>query len=378
MTCTKCKKEIAAESIFCMFCGKKQAVTQRPKDKKRANGMGSIRLLPGTRKKPYQARVTIRMADGTKKRISYGTFPTSTLARKAVESYAINGVSEHYDITVEAAYEKWNEVHYKNLSNSGKRTYETAWKHFDKMRNVKLSAVKTHLIQDIINAAVENSLSTSSCNKIKLLASQICKWGMQNDILSKNYAEFVVVPSKSAAKRDSFSGEELSKLKSIYEKTNDSDIGSIILLCYTGFRLNEFLSLKKTDYRDGCLYGGNKTEKGKNRAVPVPDAVKRIVDALIEIDGEYLYSNADGGKCEPTNWRKRVYYKALEKAGYTKEEMKNRTPHSCRHTFASLCVKKGVDPKALQDIIGHEDISTTMNIYTHTDTEWLKAAIKGL
>ena len=45
------------------------------------------------------------------------------------------------------------------------------------------------------------------------------------------------------------------------------------------------------------------------------------------------------------------------------------TPHVCRHTFCSRMVKKGMNPKALQYIMGHSDISLTLNRYTHLKYE---------
>ena len=47
------------------------------------------------------------------------------------------------------------------------------------------------------------------------------------------------------------------------------------------------------------------------------------------------------------------------------------TPHSCRHTFASLSATAGMKPENLQRIIGHANYSTTANIYIHKDIEEL-------
>ena len=194
----------------------------------------------------------------------------------------------------------------------------------------------------------------------------------------KDYASFVTITAKKSAPKERFSDEELSRLWEYYEDTQDIRVGIILLMCYTGLRIDEFLSLKKVDFYDGCLHGGNKTEKGKNRIIPVPDAVASILARLMETRGEYLYSSSSGSKYNAENFRKRIYYKALTDIGYTSEELKKRNPHVCRHTFASMCSKKGVDPKALQDIIGYKQIETTLNTYTHTDVEWLKSAIKNL
>ena len=45
--------------------------------------------------------------------------------------------------------------------------------------------------------------------------------------------------------------------------------------------------------------------------------------------------------------------------------MPNITPHVCRHTYCSNMVKLGMNPKTLQYLMGHSDISVTMNVYTH-------------
>ena len=45
--------------------------------------------------------------------------------------------------------------------------------------------------------------------------------------------------------------------------------------------------------------------------------------------------------------------------------MPNITPHVCRHTYCSNQAKAGMNPKTLQYLMGHSDISVTMNVYTH-------------
>ena len=51
-------------------------------------------------------------------------------------------------------------------------------------------------------------------------------------------------------------------------------------------------------------------------------------------------------------------------------------PHVCRHTFCSKMAKSGMNPKSLQYIMGHSDISVTLNIYTHVKFEDAEAEMK--
>ena len=54
------------------------------------------------------------------------------------------------------------------------------------------------------------------------------------------------------------------------------------------------------------------------------------------------------------------------------------TPHVCRHTFCSNMAKSGMNPKTLQYIMGHSDISVTLNTYTHLGYEDAEEEMKRL
>ncbi len=58
-----------------------------------------------------------------------------------------------------------------------------------------------------------------------------------------------------------------------------------------------------------------------------------------------------------------------------KDEIPNITPHVCRHTFCSNMAKSGMNPKTLQYIMGHADISVTLNTYTHVNFDDAKEEV---
>lgn len=59
-----------------------------------------------------------------------------------------------------------------------------------------------------------------------------------------------------------------------------------------------------------------------------------------------------------------------------KEELPKITPHICRHTYCSHMASSGVNPKHLQYLMGHSEISVTLDVYTHVDWDNLRADVE--
>lgn len=153
-------------------------------------------------------------------------------------------------------------------------------------------------------------------------------------------------------------------------------------MIYTGFRIGEVIALKKSDIHldEGYIVGGEKTEAGKNRIVPLPPNIPEITgflnDWINESDNERLFP------ITVSYFRNVYFYKPLIDLGIItgassatqgyKFSGEHHTPHSTRHTFASISAAAGMQPENLQKIIGHSDFSTTAEIYVHQDIDTLK------
>ena len=92
----------------------------------------------------------------------------------------------------------------------------------------------------------------------------------------------------------------------------------------------------------------------------------------------FLVLDKNGMPYLALHWEKRFEY-ALGKYNRTfKEELPTITPHVCRHTYCSNMAKSGVSPKTLQYLMGHADIATTLNVYTHLKYDDVEKEVREL
>lgn len=376
MTCKKCKKEIEDGSIFCRFCGKKQIESSAPKPLKRANGMGTVYKMEGRRRKPWVARMHVG-----KKRILLGSFATKTEALKCLESANTNNkISSIYDHTVEDIYNMLIDLNKDRLTKSGLTNYKSGYNYLEPMKNIKMRDIRTIHIQDAINRANEEGKGFATWKKIQNVASLMCQLAMANDLIDKNYAQLVTMPgTKIKAEKPSFSPAQLDKMWELWQI--EDAILAVLAMCYIGLRINEFLDLKKehVDLKERVIFApGSKTEAGKDRILIIPPVALPLFEKMMNTDGEYLFPSPTGKRYDAKNFRDRAFYPVLETYGLDKWEINPNvkiTPHSCRHTYAYLCVKNGLDPKATMDLMGHSKYSTSTELYaeaTKHDIEFLR------
>lgn len=92
----------------------------------------------------------------------------------------------------------------------------------------------------------------------------------------------------------------------------------------------------------------------------------------------FLYLDKNDMPMVAMHWEK-YFQRICEKYNSIyKVEMPKITPHVCRHTFCSNMAKSGMNPKTLQYLMGHSDISVTMNVYAHVNFDDAKAEIARL
>lgn len=352
--CIKCKKEIPDGAIFCPWCGKRQTPEPR-KALKRANGTGTVYKLQGRRKRPWVA---------AKSGVIIGYYEKKTSALEALSRLQGRSVDEVYNWTFAQVYKAWKEEHFREIGEKGVESYEWAYDIFKPLHEKKFRELRTVDFQAVIDAQAGKSHSTLS--KFKQLATQMSQWAIRQELITTNFASFIKLPENIKKEKEIFTDAEIKKLEA-----DDSDTAKLVLmLIYTGMRIGELFALRVEDCHDTYVVGGEKTEAGRNRIIPIRKEGRKLFEEMQRKATSELLISGYSGQKTPPNFRRRDYYPMLDRLGIPK-----KTPHATRHTFASWAVANNIKPELLQKMLGHADYSTTANIYEHFDVNQLVEAI---
>lgn len=370
MNCAKCGKIFQDDAMFCPYCGKKTAnFPRKSQAKQRGNGTGSAIK----RGKTWTARVTIgwKYENGHKIQVyrTKGGFPSKTSAENYCAILKTGADVPRVSDTFQQIYDRWQKEYEPRIAPVTMATYKAAWNHFADVHYTPIVDLKVAQLQACIDSCDKGR---STLNDMRTVCSLVYRYAIINRIVSENPAQFLYVNAKKKGTRDAFTTEELKKIQKAVGKEPYADY--VYFMCYTGFRPNEMLSLKKDAYQKdkNALIGGFKTEAGKNRVVPLNAKLKPILAQRMAYDSEYIFPKKDGSLMDDEHFRKYCFVPLMKKLG-----IEGKVPYSCRHTFANLLKNvKGSDTDKAA-LIGHSDASMT-KYYQSADYESLQAIIDAM
>ena len=347
---------------------------------RRANGTGSVVKLSGNRRRPYVVRISYRDKYGALKQQSLSYHAKAAEAQAALEEYNRNAATgavpapDQLSMTVGEIYEAWSGREYPRLGPSSVSSHKAAWSRVGRYAEHKMRSITLDMWQAILDEDEERGCSQSLANNDALLIKALCKYAMMRDIISKDYSKYLDIPSiNPKRKKGAFTEAQMEQLAAMASQ-GVPWADTALMLCYTGFRITEFLELTPASYHaDGdYLQGGKKTEAGRGRVIPVHPKIKPYLMAWLDRGGETIITR-DG---EPTNagWYRGFAFPPLMQALGVPEA----TPHWCRHTFATRLHAAGVDPITVKWLMGHSTKGDITMRYTHNSLAVLRAAIDKL
>ncbi|HKL61013.1 MAG TPA: site-specific tyrosine recombinase XerD [Acholeplasma sp.] len=154
------------------------------------------------------------------------------------------------------------------------------------------------------------------------------------------------------------------------------NIALLELIYGSGLRVSELLSLQIPDIHLTAGYVRVMGKGSKEREIPLGEisvlALRKYISngrqLLIKMKTNDLFLNSTGQRLS-----RQGFFKILKKIAVNAGVTKDVSPHMLRHSFATHLLEAGVDLRTLQELLGHEDISTTQ-IYTHISQKHIKDA----
>ena len=312
-------------------------------------------------------------------------------------------------MTVCELYAKHNELK-SNVRESTQKNRKQLMKLLqdDKMGNMQIEKVKPSDAKQWVIRMKEQGFAFQTINNHKRSLKAIFYTAIEDDLTRKNPFNFNtddVIENDTAEKivlADIQADLLLRFLKN--DCTYQKHYHAVTVLLNTGLRISELcgLTVKDIDFENGYINvdhqlifdrGNYRTEKPKTdsgiRKIPMTEPVsKALKDEInnrenvqpVTVDGytDFVFLNKKGlpmyGAAYSVDFGNMI--KKYNK--HHKKKLPKISPHTLRHTFCTNMANKNMPPKALQYIMGHKDITTTLGYYAHGSAESAKIAMESL
>jgi integrase len=348
------------------------------------NGYGSVYKLPGNRRKPWAVRITLSCEKDVqgKRHWKYqylGYYKTRREGMLALASFN-EGSNTSYiyssQMTFEEVFRQWSAEHYPKISPSNIRGYNASYALCTSIAPMKFIQIRKGHLQHIIDTCGKNY---PTLKKLKILFTVLYQFALENDICTKDYAQYVDIKqyhsrNPNALTRQPFSQEEIGIL---WQHSGTFEYISVILIMiYSGCRISELLNLKKQNVHlsEGWFDITAAKTKAGIRKVPIAAKILPFFQYWMnKNDCEYLISTPHAGHFSYQNYCNYYWKPLLEQL-----HLPPHHPHDTRHTCVSLLTAAQVDDKIIKKIVGHKGDSVTEVVYTHFNMEQLSFAINQI
>lgn len=322
---------------------------------------------------------------------------------------AKNGVGTlNKNTTVRVWADIWLDTYVKHLkmTDNSFSAYEQTVRKYIKpnpLGGMRLTDVRETNLQKILNE--QEGMSFSHASKLRMIMKQMFHRAFRQRLISFDPAEDLSLPDVSKNKRRSLTSTERSAVL----KTAQTHYAGpwVLTMLYCGLRPGETVALqwKDVDFQNqkikisSALEGGKtdkfkapKTEAG-TREVPMP---KALADVLLPLKGgpfEYVFTqvlDANKGKhhtasslnCYWNNFKRQMDID-MGATVYRNQIIESKvdpalTAYYLRHTYCTDLQTAGVPLNIAKALMGHDDVTVTANIYTHSSPEALKSAAKKI
>ena len=284
----------------------------------------------------------------------------------------MNNIDEYISKFIEYLIidKKYSENTIKSYNNDLKK-----YKEF--FKNTNILNIKEKHIKEYLKKLKDNNNDNRTINHNISTLRSFYKFLLIEKITKENPMEYIEMPKTKKSLPKTLTIEEIDKLLNF--KLTDAfsyrNKAMLELMYSSGLRVSELINVKIHDIdTSNCII--RIMGKGKKeRIVPLGDYaikyielyIKEYREKLIKKElNEYLFINNHGKKMT-----RQGFFKILKQIAREQNIKTEFSPHTLRHSFATHLLNGGADLRSIQEMLGHENISTTQ-IYTHVSKEQLK------
>jgi len=346
------------------------------------------------------------------------------------ESEIQNGIySQPTKITLNEWFYKWMDLYKGNLKITTRENYFSGWKNYvynSPLGSMQISRIKRiHLIEFYKKLSEEKGLATATVHNVHITIYGCLSDALDDGLISENPATnaFKKIKHKEPQHRQALSVREQERF---IDFVSGNDIFKVHLPMFafflgTGARFGEMAGLtwKDVDFQRNVIsinhtmhysrvngkmkfhVGSPKTKSGVREIPIIPELKKQLIRqkqydfmtgirGTAEIDGytDFVFHSTVGNPYTEagvnaiiTRIINAYNVQETEKAkdeGREPELLPDFSPHVLRHTFCTRFCENETNVKAIQAVMGHGDIKTTMNIYAHATEDKVRETMKGL
>ena len=243
--------------------------------------------------------------------------------------------------------------------------------------------IETSDLREFISYINEIGLSATSQSRIISGIRSFYNFLLMENEISHDPTELLEMPRSPRKLPDTLNVEEIEKLilaidRSTREGERNKAIIETMFAC--GLRVSELVNLKLSDIftQDGFIRVIGKGDK--ERLIPIGSTALTQIDrykehmrnhiAVNKGEEDILFISKRGKRLTRV-----MIFTMIKRLAVKAGIRKNISPHTLRHSFATVLVENGADLRAVQEMLGHESITTT-EIYTHLDRRFLRDTIR--
>lgn len=327
----------------------------------------------------YMIRVYMGKVNGTSRYVTRRGFSTKAKARAAILS--LQEELEAADVartekTVKEVAKLWLKEYYDTVQESTYiKTSRNIQNHiYPALGEYKIASLTPLQMQEQVNTWLKKLVYG---RKLKGLMDNICKYAVRHGYTDSNPMSSVITTGRKKVENpsDFYDKDELRVFLNLVDQTEELEkIVLFRLLAFTGARKSEILALEWGDWVDNTLsinkavtrgFGGEEIGPTKNasskRLISLdPKTIELLTDWQAESrENKYIFQGEEE-KPMPGSLPRKWLLQILKD-----QKLRPIKIHGFRHTHASLCFEAGMTLKQVQHRLGHSDLKTTMNIYTH-------------